>query len=521
MSDTPLTHQVIAICDAALVQLPEGTFRRRIEYVRGKLVEPLRVAVAGSVSSGKSTLVNALLGQRIAAVDAGECTRLVTWFNYDHHERIVVVDRDGTRRTLSFERGYRIPEDLGKPAEQIDRVMVYLSNERLEHLSIIDTPGLNTVTEENQAVTELLLGMEGRDADESDAGTVAVTDDASKEATDSKGAMVEADALVFLMPHVRTTDVEVLQHFNNLFGSSGLAAVNVVGVLSKIDKLTPDGDPWPTAVRLAERARQELRSIVSDVIPVNGLLAETANTDRFTEDDAHALRQLSELDELDLEDAMLSQTDFLDTDLIDLPREERRRLLDMLDLHGISVGVEAVRGGAKGARQLLAALGTDAGFDPLERVIDDLFSRRADALKAHAGLADLRRLAYVHGDHLDEEERQYLWSLRGPLERVELDPGFHDLRVFDALRRAEDGTVKLPDELADDLRRLALESTPAARVGVADDATDETVAEAAAERVRAWTTYANDLRRSPDERRLADDIREAYELIWDRANRSE
>jgi hypothetical protein len=511
VSPTRLTRQVIAVCDAALVQLPEGTFRRRIEYVRAKLVEPLRVAVAGSVSSGKSTLVNALLGQRIAAVDAGECTRVNTWFTYDHHERIVIHRRDGVRLTRNFERGYRIPEDLGVSAEQIDRVIVHLSNDRLRQLTVIDTPGLNTVSEDNQAVAADLLGLSGAARGGTASGSP------SREAADSKGAMVEADALVFLMPHVRTTDVEVLQHFRNLFASSGLAAVNIVGVLSKIDKLAPDSDPWPIAHRLADRARAELGAIVSDVIPVNGLLAETAVTDRFTEDDAHAVSQLVGLDALDLEDLLLSQTDFLESDLITLPREQRQRLLRMLDLHGIAEAVSYARSGPTSAHRLLKHLSDRSGFGPLERVIDDLFGRRADALKAHAGLADLRRLAFVHGENLPDDERQYLWSLRGPLERIELDPAFHDLRVFDALRRCDEGSARLPGELAADLRRLALESSPPRRMGLPDNVGPTAVASAAAERVRAWTAYGNDPRRSPDERRLADDVREAYELIWEQA----
>ena len=39
---------------------------------------PLRVAIAGRVKAGKSTLLNALVGERLAPTDAGECTRLVS-----------------------------------------------------------------------------------------------------------------------------------------------------------------------------------------------------------------------------------------------------------------------------------------------------------------------------------------------------------------------------------------------------------------------------------------------------------
>ncbi|MGH9208430.1 MAG: dynamin family protein, partial [Acidimicrobiales bacterium] len=45
-----------------------------------RLDEPLRVAVAGKVKAGKSTLLNALVGEQIAPTDAGECTQVVTWY---------------------------------------------------------------------------------------------------------------------------------------------------------------------------------------------------------------------------------------------------------------------------------------------------------------------------------------------------------------------------------------------------------------------------------------------------------
>ncbi|NLH68587.1 MAG: GTP-binding protein, partial [Brooklawnia sp.] len=43
--------------------------------LENRLQEPLRVAIAGIVKAGKSTLLNALLGEQIAPTDAGECTR--------------------------------------------------------------------------------------------------------------------------------------------------------------------------------------------------------------------------------------------------------------------------------------------------------------------------------------------------------------------------------------------------------------------------------------------------------------
>ena len=91
----PMTTRVRQLCDDALAHLVPGPGRAMVEQVKAKLSVPLTVTVAGGVSSGKSTMVNALLGQRIAAVDAGECTRVVTEFRYAAQERVEVLGTDG------------------------------------------------------------------------------------------------------------------------------------------------------------------------------------------------------------------------------------------------------------------------------------------------------------------------------------------------------------------------------------------------------------------------------------------
>ncbi len=297
-----LTGQLRQICDEALAGLVPGPGRAMVEQVRAKLDVPLTVTVAGGVSSGKSTLVNALLGQQVAAVDAGECTKVVAEFRFGVPERVEVIGVDGAVNTLALERG-RVPSVLGRPSEQIRSVVVHLSNALLNELAVVDTPGLNTVTDVNEQATASFLGVSGAEGER------------------TAQAIGRADTLVFLLPMLRQADNDVLREFSRLFGGSGLSAASTVAVLSKIDRLNKGGDPLDAATPIAARIAADLRGIVSGVYPVIGLLAETCRAAIFTESDARALVEVAGIrDELDREDLLLSPEDFLRFDGLTLDR---------------------------------------------------------------------------------------------------------------------------------------------------------------------------------------------------------
>jgi hypothetical protein len=81
------------------------TVQPRVAEAAGSLDEPLRLAVAGRVKAGKSTLVNALVGRRVAPTKAGECTRVVTWYRYGAPDRAEVRLRTGEVRDLPLTAG--------------------------------------------------------------------------------------------------------------------------------------------------------------------------------------------------------------------------------------------------------------------------------------------------------------------------------------------------------------------------------------------------------------------------------
>src|SRR3954451_19357567 len=115
MTVGPLAGRVATLCDEIVARVgPDAG--GQAQHVRQRLAEPLRVAIAGRLKAGKSTLVNALIGRRVAPTAAGECTRVVTRFRYGTADRVDVVHRDGTRVSLPLGEDGMIPQRLDTPA---------------------------------------------------------------------------------------------------------------------------------------------------------------------------------------------------------------------------------------------------------------------------------------------------------------------------------------------------------------------------------------------------------------------
>ena len=83
----------------------------RLRRVRDRLGEPLRVAIVGRVKAGKSTLLNALVGEELAPTDAGECTRVVTWYVDGPSYKATLHPREGSPRQAAFTREGRCDHD--------------------------------------------------------------------------------------------------------------------------------------------------------------------------------------------------------------------------------------------------------------------------------------------------------------------------------------------------------------------------------------------------------------------------
>jgi GTP-binding protein EngB required for normal cell division len=468
--------------------------------VHASLDQPLRVAVAGRLKAGKSTLVNALLGQRIAATDVAECTKVVTQYQYGFPERVEVRHRDGSRHELPLELdsngAARIPLDV--EAAEVDSVVVWLSNDALRDLTLIDTPGLASLTPGvSQRTTELLA-----------------IDDASRT------AIAQAHAVVFLISQSPKRDeVESLTALRAAFGGVGGSAVNAIGVLTKADKMSDasDEDPWQVAVRITEQyaADPALRTVVATVLPVIGLLAETAESGLLTEADVRNLRSFTGM-EGSQRDILLLGADAFIASAGPVPRDQAERLLAALDLYGLRRALNFLDEQDADATSLHRHLRRISGIDRLRRLLDESFGARADVLKADAACSALERL--VHELPMGSDTASHV-ALRDMLEKIRLDPATHALNEVRALRMcATDDAINLPPELADDLHRVLTETAVARRLGFNDGVGTALLQEAALRGAARWNAFRNAGRASPNEARVADIVSRTYALLWEAAD---
>ena len=435
---------------------------RRVSALAARLDEPLRVAIAGRVKSGKSTLLNALVGERLAPTDAGECTRIVTWFQDGHTYRVDLYPRDLRPRQARFTRDEGVLEiDLGGMApDKVDQLVVTWPSRALRTATLIDTPGIGSLTESVSRRTWELLTVE----DDEDA---------------------PADAVLYLMKHLHSGDVEFLRAFQDTEVSRP-NPINAIGILSRADEIAVGRiDAMGSARKIATRLSTDprVRRVVQTVLPVAGLLAETAAT--LTETEVQQLRRVAALSPGDVEDLLLSADRFVNTrPEMGVTETERLALLQRFGIFGIRTASSLLRRGVSSTASELSRELTDrSGLAELQSVLSSLFFERREVLKSRSallGLAALTRSAPVPGsDDVAGEVEQIIASAHP----------FNELRVLSALRA---GWITSKPEVMAELETLigGAGTSPHLRLGVPPDAGSEVVREAAFAALSRWQRRA-------------------------------
>jgi len=445
---------------AQAIEVYRGTpHEARLTATMARLDEPLRVAIAGRVKSGKSTLLNALVGERLAPTDAGECTRIVTWYEDGHSYRVMLHPRDGEPRQARFDRDDgAIEVDLGGLApDDVDQMVVTWPSQQLRRATLIDTPGIGSLSESVSRRAWQLLATEEE---------------------------TPADAVLYLMRHLHAGDVEFLRAFHDSEVSRP-NPVNAIAVLSRADEIGA-GRPnsMSSARQIAARLSTDpvVRRVVQTVVPMAGLLAETAVT--LTETEVSHLRKVAERTPREVEALLLTADRFL-TQMpeLGLTSFERQHLLDRFGVFGVRLASMILRRGPVTATELARDLAERSGLEELQAVLHSLFFARRDVLKSRSALLALDDLAHeqpLPGSVAVSAEIEEIIASAHP---------FNELRVLSAVRA---GWVAGKPAVLEDLERVIGGSGTGRpqRLGLESGATPAEETAAAGEALARWQRRA-------------------------------
>lgn len=482
-----LLDRVGELCTRAAGLVKDTPLVPDVASIRERLDGPLRVALAGKVKAGKSTLLNALVGEKLAPTDAGECTKLVSRYHeaigYDVTARL----HDGDERTLTFHRADNGALDIdlgGLGLGEIAHLDVGWPSSALRDLVLIDTPGLASLTEEHQVRTIDFLAPE----------------------EDRPG---QADAVIYLMRHLHRRDAQFLETFTDR-SLANASPVNAIAVLSRADEVGAGRlDALESAARIAARYRADarVRLLASTVLPVAGLIAETGLTLR--EDEFATLRTLARLDPDERDQVLVSADRFVDPDRTTVAPEIRQDLLLRLGLFGVRFSIDAivseeVSTGPELARALVAA----SGLPALQDLLRGHFMARSAGLKARTALASLRDVAARLDDHDTGRARQ----LGAAVEEVEARS--HELAELRLVHLVLAGATRLDEAEVEEALGVTGAGSVGVRVGLGDDADAEAVQQAALEAVSRWRTRMAHPMIDPTTAEACEILARSYEGIY-------
>jgi hypothetical protein len=446
-----------------------------LQHNLNRFDEPLRVAIAGKVKAGKSTLLNALVGEEIAPTDAGECTRIVTWYIDAQVPKVMMYPKGVPPRQLAISRANgALSFDLqGTPVEQVDKLEVEWPSQSLRTHTLIDTPGIASLSADTSARAGAFL-----------------TPDESPS---------QADAVIYLMRHLHATDVRFLESFFDQ-GVARATPVNTIGVLSRADEIGVGRlDALSSARRIARRYRadEKIRGLCQTVVAVAGLLAQTGRTMRQHE--FTALTALAELPRSDLDAMLLSVDRFSRTELPDPSTgpdaDARARLMERFGLFGVRLSTTLIRQGMNDPNAIATELVKRSGLDDLRSVLATQFTERRDLLKARSALLAVDLV-------LTREPRPSAAPLVAEVERILA--GAHEFAELRLLSTLRSGAVRLPTEALQEAERLlgGDGGSAAARLGLEPDAHPDELRAAALDAVARWQRRAE----SPMSGRAVSDV---------------
>ncbi len=471
---TSLRDKIVRLLDKSSEHC--GTVRdltpleRIVEDNRTSLDQPMRVAFVGRFNVGKSTMLNAFLGEKLAATGNGPVTYNVSWIRHGTSPEIHIHLNDGSvvKRSMSDldQLTTRGGEDFIK--DEIHHLEFQRSVPMLRKFDLIDTPGLFCPDKKDSENTlNFLLNRKTR-----------------------------PHALVFLFSKsLSVQDIETLGEFQKI-SQGQINGLNAIGGLTNVDTNASSQDPISDGKKvvqqLAEKNPKEFGTLYS-IVPVVGQTGFGAQI--LEPNDLETLDAVARLPTTRIEKLLLSKERFSEKEYPDEsdipPVASRKRLFDKLDLFGTKRAVAALREGVS-PEELPAHLVRISGVERLRNLVVSHFGNRAFLLKARTTLGALRSVGFPLSQSLKGEAARSANEIVNLVDRILInEPRF---REFTLLESYYAGKLELVGTEVEDLLLVTGEkgTSCAHRLGLEDDAPMENLIAIAQKRLHYWRAINSD-----------------------------
>lgn len=118
---------------------------RETRALRAELDRPLLLAVLGEFNAGKSTMINAFIGAKVAPMGIVPTTATLNVLRGGAERRVRLVRDDGGTREGDYDSLGGFLDDAEEAGQAVDHVEIVLPSERLESVWIMDSPGTNAL----------------------------------------------------------------------------------------------------------------------------------------------------------------------------------------------------------------------------------------------------------------------------------------------------------------------------------------------------------------------------------------